>query len=60
MNQSEFFNFNPRQSVNSVLAGVLVVSICLWVVVYYFHQGQDMIAAHVNGTKELAAMLAGN
>jgi len=57
MNQNEFFNFSPRQPVNSVLAGVLIVAVCLWIVVYYFYQGTNMLEAHVNGAKELASML---
>ena len=60
MDKREFFNLDPHQSVDSVLAGILIVVICLWIVVYYFHQGTNMVEAHIRGAQELTALVMGN
>ena len=60
MNTQEFFNVSPRQSVNSTLVGILLMSWMLWMVVYYFHKGtDDIIKMHEDGAEELVIILEG-
>ncbi len=60
MNQGYFFNFDLRRPVNSMLIGALIIVICVWLLVYYFHKQTNIIEAHISGAEELATLLKGN
>jgi len=58
INRKEFFNFNPHQSVNGVLVGILLASWFLWMFVYYLNRGVSVMEANKGGIEELNILLS--